>query len=88
MKTKVTRAAKRERPSMNAARVKKSRALLVKRGGAKIPGGWLQPEPAAALHTLHESGYAETRVGCIALALVEATERQRRREERRKTRGS
>lgn len=62
-----------------AARVAKSRAALVKRGGSKIPGGWLQPEPAMALKFLHAHGYAPTRVGCIARALDEAADRERKR---------
>lgn len=62
----------------NAERVKKSRAALVARGGAKLPGGCLQPKPAAALRELCEAGYSDTRTGCIARALVEAAERHRR----------
>lgn len=60
-------------------RVKKSRAALVKRGGAKIPGGWLQPGPADALRYLYKSGYAPTRVGCIARALTDAAKLAKRR---------
>lgn len=82
MATKTTKK-KRGRPAAGAAvpladRVAKSRAALEERGGAKIPSGWLQPEPARALKYLHTHGYQPTRVGCLSLALIEAAERERK----------
>jgi hypothetical protein len=56
-------------------RVAKSRAALEKRGGVKLPAGWLQPDAAKALKYLHKRGYAPTRTGCIARSLTEAAER-------------
>lgn len=66
-----------------ADRVAKSRAALVERGGARIPSGWLQPEPAKALHYLHSHGFDPTRVGCISHALVDAAEKLRKREHKK-----
>lgn len=84
MNTKKTNQVKRRRYAGEAVpladRVAKSRAALVKRGGARIPSGWLQPVPAKALHYLHTHGFDPTRVGCIAQALVEAAETLRKRE--------
>lgn len=60
-----------------AERVAKSRAALEKRGGAKIPSGWLQPDAAKALDYLHKHAYAPTRTGCIAKAVTEAAERSK-----------
>lgn len=83
MSTKKTNQVKRRQRAGEAVpladRVAKSRAALEKRGGARIPSGWLQPEPAKALHYLHARGFDPTRVGCISRALVEAAETLQKR---------
>lgn len=77
MTTKPIRRRTKPEPVPLAARVKKTRALLVKRGGVKIPTGFFQPDAAAALDYLHKRGFGTTRVGCIARALLEAETRER-----------
>jgi hypothetical protein len=86
MTTKPTRRRPKPEPVPLAARVKKARALLVKRGGAKIPGGFFQPDAAEALDYLHRHKYDPTRVGCLARALIETAARERKRAARTKPR--
>lgn len=59
-------------PLTNLQRVKKSNAALVARGGRRVPDGFLQPEPAQALADLLAAGYAQSAVGVIAAALIDA----------------
>lgn len=83
MATKKSNQVKRLRPAGGvvplADRVAKSRAALEKRGGVKLPTGWLQPEPAHAMEYLLSHGYATTRIGCIAKALFDTAEALRNR---------
>lgn len=60
---------------MKPGQSKWSRANERKRvlaGGRRLPGGILPPEAAQALESLLDRGYADSRVGCIAKALIEA----------------
>lgn len=44
-------------------------------GARRLSGGMLSPDGARALDALYSSGYAPTRTGCIARALIEAAVR-------------
>ena len=66
-------------PIPKAETVARARAALEARGGIRIPTGWLQPEAAQALKALVAAGYAETRVGAIAQALLDAQRKVMRR---------
>ena len=56
----------------NSERVTRSNAALVARGGRRIPGGYLQPETAAALQQLIDAGYAISPVAAIVRAINDA----------------
>ena len=51
-------------------RVARARIALVKRGGRRIPTGYLQPDAAAALQKLVDCGYAPSPVAAISKALM------------------
>lgn len=50
----------------------------IKAGGCRLPGGVLPADAARALEKLVAVGYAASRTGCIARALVEAAARRTR----------
>lgn len=45
---------------------------LAESGAVRMPGGMLQADAAAALATLLESGYADSKTAVIARALIDA----------------
>lgn len=57
-------------PLTPAERVARARIALVKRGGRRMPSGYLQPDAAAALHKLVACGYAPSPVAAISKALL------------------
>ena len=60
-------------PSPKYSRAHEARQL--QRGAVRLPGGMLPPEAAEALESLLAAGYARSKVGAIARALIEASGR-------------
>lgn len=58
-----------------AERVRASEARSIARGAQRLPGGLLPAEAAQALDSLVANGYASSRTGAIARALLEANRR-------------
>lgn len=64
-------------PLTPSQRVARANAALLKRGGRRMPGGYLQPDAAAALDALVRSEYAASPVAVIAKALTDAAQAQK-----------
>lgn len=63
------------RPETQTERVARSNAALLARGGRRLPGGYLQPEPAQALADLTQAGYGKNKVDVVSRALLDAQRR-------------
>ena len=61
-------------PSPKYSRAHEARQL--QRGAVRLPGGMLPPEAAEALESLLAAGYARSKVGAIARALIEEAGKQ------------
>lgn len=62
-----------KRPATTSERVAKSQARAVK-SGARLIRALIPAEAAQALADLQAAGYADSATGCIARALIEASE--------------
>lgn len=81
MVTRVTKSSKLNRmndkktPASLSERVRASEARKIEAGGRRLPGGMLPADASTALDSLQTRGFASSAAGCIARALVEASER-------------
>lgn len=62
----------------NAQRVRESEARSIDAGAMRMPGGLLPAEAAAALTELVEAGYAQSKTGAIAKALIAARKKSKK----------
>lgn len=64
--------------STNTQRVLRANAALIKRGGRRMPSGYLQPDAAKVLAELVTSGYGPSPVAVIVCALFDAHKKMAR----------
>lgn len=65
-------------PLTPSQRVKRSNALLIERGGRRLPDAMLQPHEAQALAELVLAGYATTPLAAIRAAILDAHQKIKR----------
>lgn len=65
-------------PLTNAQKVKKCQAGIVANGGKRLPDGYLKKEAAQALESLLSAGYADSRIGVISAAILDAQKKMQR----------
>lgn len=65
-------------PLTNAQKVKKCQAGIVANGGKRLPDGYLKREAAQALESLLSAGYADSRIGVISAAILDAQKKMQR----------
>lgn len=59
-------------PLTNAQRVRRSKDKAILAGGKRAPDGILSPDVALALDALVESVYADSRLGAVSAAILDA----------------
>lgn len=75
----MSHSAPRPAPQTVAQRVRASERKAAQAGAQRLPGGMLPPDAAQALEQLLASGYAPSKMQCIAAALMAVAARQARR---------
>ena len=65
-------------PLTNAQKVKKCQAGIVANGGRRLPDGYLKKDAAQALDSLLSAGYANSRLGVISAAILDAQKKMQR----------